>query len=70
MSSAVRLKETQVEQDRRTERQSGVEKRETVRSLIASTKGAIAGKAFADLTDQEKDDLLKALAIRAGMIEE
>jgi len=70
MSSAVRLKESQVEQDRRAERQSGVERRETVRSLAASTKTSITGKVFSDLTNQEKDSLLRVLAIQAGLIEE
>lgn len=31
---------------------------------------AFAGKVFGDLTGPEKDDLLKALAIQAGIIEE
>jgi len=31
---------------------------------------ALEGKVFADLTPAEKDDLLKRLAIRAGLVEE
>lgn len=35
-----------------------------------SAKQQFEGKTFATLSNQEKDDLLKALAIAAGIIEE
>jgi hypothetical protein len=40
------------------------------RSARKAMKSAFKGKTFASLTSEEKDDLLKALAIRAGIIEE
>lgn len=36
----------------------------------AQLKTSMEGKAFADLNAQEKDELLKILAIQAGLIEE
>jgi len=35
-----------------------------------NTKELFQGKAFDDLNPQEKDDLLRALAIQTGLIEE
>lgn len=37
---------------------------------IASGRASFAGKKFSELTPEEKDGLLQALAIRAGLIEE
>lgn len=45
-------------------------KRKATKAALDSAKGSFEGKVFGDLNGQEKDDLLKALAIRAGLIEE
>lgn len=66
MGSAVKLKATQVEQDRKAFRDAQKAKNEGVEVAVLS----FSGKVFADLTGPEKDDLLKLLAIRAGIIEE
>jgi len=47
-----------------------VNKRRAAKAKLETTKQGFAEKVFADLTNQEKDDLLKALAISAGIIEE
>lgn len=67
MASVVRLRETPeyiagqgVEE----------EKRKAKSQAKAQVKGSVEGKVFADLNGQEKDDLLKVLAIQAGLIEE
>lgn len=48
-------------------------KRDEVKKKMSARKavrGAFDGKAFADLSDLEKDDLLKAIAISTGIISE
>jgi hypothetical protein len=37
---------------------------------VSAARESLAGKKFVDLTAGEKDSLLQALAIRAGLIEE
>jgi len=65
MGGAVRLKDSQKEQDRRSARQAQKAKRD---ALDAEVVG-LEGKTFDSLTGPEKDTLLKALAIQAGLIE-
>lgn len=48
-------------QDRKKERQSRERKADAGQPL---------GKTFAELTSEEKDDILKRLAIMAGLVEE
>jgi len=41
-----------------------------LRDAERSLRSSFAGQTFADLTPPQKDDLLKAVAIRLGIIEE
>ena len=70
MADAVKLKELPSEMEHRTQRRQTFRKRRTQRDAGTAAKAAFEGKAFADLTGGEKDDLLKALAIMAGLVEE
>jgi hypothetical protein len=45
-------------------------KRKAKAKAKAQVKTSLKGKTFDELTGPEKDDLLKALAIQAGLIEE
>lgn len=66
MGSAVKLKDSQSEQDRRSDRQAMKAKKDA----NAVMTGSFSGKVFGDLTGPEKDDLLKTMAIMLGVIEE
>jgi hypothetical protein len=67
MASAVKLRET-------PEYVAGQGVNEAKRKVKAKVKvqvkTSLEGKTFDELTGPEKDDLLKALAIQAGLIEE
>lgn len=66
MGSAIRTRDVEGKVLMR-ERMSALKKRKAAKSDAISS---LRGKAFDSLTQAEKDDVLKALAIAAGIIEE
>jgi len=63
MAKAIKAKET----THYTDVQKPANDKEKAKHKV---KDAFVGKAFDDLNSQEKDDLLRALAIQTGLIEE
>lgn len=70
MADAIRMKEQVSETGRRAEARVGAAKRRARHTATQDAKAAFEGKVFSDLTAEEKDDLLKRLAIMAGLVEE
>lgn len=66
MAEAIRAKDIESKEAQREARKAGRQRKVS----FLSTRQAFSGKVFADLTDEEKGDLLKALAVAAGIIEE
>lgn len=68
---ATNLRETtEYVTNHKSDRDKTKARRRAVRRSRRETRQAMDGKVFADLTSEEKDTLLKALAIQAGLLKE
>jgi len=68
MANVIKIRETEAFEQSNQKKKQRRERRK--RRAIRQTKQALNGKVFADLTVEEKDDLLKALAISSGILKE
>lgn len=64
---ALKVQDLQSYKDGQGKKEKAVKKR---RKMLRELRAAFEGKKFADLSAEEKDGLLKALAIKAKLIEE
>jgi len=67
MGEAVKLRETTEYIERQAPREA---KRKSRRRALRQAKNSVKGKTFAELTVDQKDDLLKACGIALGLITE
>jgi hypothetical protein len=70
MTDAVKLKDQASETERRGQVRAERRQGRAKQTATESAKAAFEGKTFDSLSGADKDELLKSLAIMAGLVEE